>query len=79
MHIVIDLQGAQASNRHRGIGRYSMALALALARLARPLHRISLILNGTFTGTIDPMRGAFADLVAYKKNISSLKKKKIKK
>ncbi len=64
MHIVIDLQGAQASNRHRGIGRYSMALALALARLARPLHRISLILNGTFTGTIDPMRGAFAGLVA---------------
>jgi hypothetical protein len=64
MHIVIDLQGAQASNRHRGIGRYSMALALALARLAKPLHRISLALNGTFTDTIDPIRSAFAGLVA---------------
>lgn len=63
MHIVIDLQGAQASNRHRGIGRYSMALALALARLAKPLHRISLALNGTFTDTIDPIRRAFASLV----------------
>ena len=64
MHIVIDLQGAQASNRHRGIGRYSMAMALALARLAKPLHRISLVLNGTFTDTIEPMRSAFAGLVA---------------
>ncbi|MHB1581559.1 MAG: glycosyltransferase [Acidithiobacillus sp.] len=64
MHIVIDLQGAQASNRHRGIGRYSMALALALARLAKPLHRISLALNGTFTDTIDPIRSAFTGLVA---------------
>ncbi len=64
MHILIDLQGAQASNRYRGIGRYSEALALTLAQLARGKHRVSLMLNLTFANTIDPIRLAFADVVA---------------
>ena len=34
MRIVIDLQGAQSESRFRGIGRYSLSLALAMARNA---------------------------------------------
>lgn len=63
MHLVIDLQGAQAGNRNRGIGNYSEALALTLARLARGKHRVSLVLNAAFADTIDPIRQAFDGLV----------------
>ncbi len=64
MHLVIDLQGAQASNRNRGIGNYSKTLALTLARLAHGKHRVSLILNAAFADTIDPIRQAFDGVVA---------------
>jgi glycosyltransferase involved in cell wall biosynthesis len=65
MHILIDLQGAQSSgSRHRGIGNYSEALALALARLAQGKHRVSLLLNAAFADTIDPIREAFAGLIS---------------
>ena len=33
MRITIDLQGAQGENRQRGIGKYSLNIALGLARL----------------------------------------------
>lgn len=60
MHLLIDLQGAQAAgSRHRGIGNYSEALALTLARLAHGKHRVSLLLNAAFADTIDPIRQAF--------------------
>ena len=45
MRIVIDLQGAQTASRHRGIGRYSLALALAMAKNKRE-HDIFIVLNG---------------------------------
>lgn len=58
MRIVIDMQGAQASNRQRGIGRYVMALTQALVR-QRGEHEIVLALNGAFADTIEPLRAAF--------------------
>ncbi|WP_426192757.1 glycosyltransferase [Massilia sp. DWR3-1-1] len=58
MRIVIDMQGAQASNRQRGIGRYVMALTHALVRQRGP-HEIVLALNGAFADTIEPLRAAF--------------------
>ncbi len=45
MRIVIDLQGAQTYSQYRGIGRYSMALTLAIAK-NRGEHEIWLALNG---------------------------------
>ena len=48
MRIVIDLQGAQNESRYRGIGRYSLSLAQALAR-NRGHHEICLALNGAFS------------------------------
>lgn len=58
MRIVIDLQGAQGASRHRGIGRHSLSLALAIAR-QRGDHEVVLALNGLFPETIEPIRAAF--------------------
>lgn len=62
MRIVIDLQGAQSESRFRGVGRYSLALALAVARNADG-HEIWLLLNGALADAIPDLRHAFADLV----------------
>jgi hypothetical protein len=58
MLIVIDMQGAQTESRFRGIGRYSLSLALAIARQSGA-HEIILALNGLFSETIQPIREAF--------------------
>jgi glycosyltransferase involved in cell wall biosynthesis len=63
MRIVIDLQAAQTTGSHnRGIGRYSLSLALAMVR-NRGEHEIFLALNGLFPNTIEPIRAAFAGLL----------------
>ena len=58
MRIVIDLQGAQTESRFRGIGRYSLSLALAIARNCGT-DELILALNGLFPETIIPIREAF--------------------
>lgn len=63
MRLVIDLQGAQASNRHRGIGRYSLSLAQGLVR-NRGDHEVFIALNGLFPDTIEPIRAAFDGLLS---------------
>jgi glycosyltransferase involved in cell wall biosynthesis len=62
MRIVIDLQGAQCDSRHRGIGRYSLALALAMVRNRRD-HEIIIALSGLFPDTIESIRAAFDGLL----------------
>jgi glycosyltransferase involved in cell wall biosynthesis len=62
MRLVIDLQGAQTDSHKRGIGRYSLALALALAR-RRGGHEVILALNGRFPDRIEPIRASFDGLV----------------
>ncbi|MGH2424518.1 glycosyltransferase [Pseudomonas canadensis] len=62
MRIVIDLQGAQAENRHRGIGRYALSVAQAIVR-NRSDHEVLLVLNGSFPETIEPVRAAFEGLL----------------
>jgi len=62
MRIVIDLQGAQSESRFRGIGRYSLALALGVARNAGP-HEVWLLLNGALADAVADLRTAFAGLV----------------
>jgi glycosyltransferase involved in cell wall biosynthesis len=63
MRIVIDLQGAQCGSRHRGIGRYSLALAQAMVR-NRGDHEVIIALNGLFPETIEPIRVAFDSLLS---------------
>lgn len=58
MRIVIDMQGAQTESRFRGIGRYALSLALAIARNAGH-HDVLLALSGRFPETIEPIRAAF--------------------
>ncbi|MFA9439809.1 glycosyltransferase [Uliginosibacterium sp. sgz301328] len=62
MRIVIDMQGAQTESRYRGIGRFTMSFAQAIAR-NRGSHEVFLALSGFFPDTIRPIREAFAGLV----------------
>jgi glycosyltransferase involved in cell wall biosynthesis len=62
MKLVIDLQGAQSASRHRGSGRYSMALAEAMAR-GTGGHEVWIALNAAFRDTIEDLRTAFDALV----------------
>ena len=62
MRLVIDLQACQSDNRHRGMGRYVLELARAMARLGTG-HEIWIALNGGFPETIEPVRAALAGLV----------------
>jgi glycosyltransferase involved in cell wall biosynthesis len=62
MRIVIDLQGAQCDSRFRGIGRYSLSLALAMARNAKD-HDVWLALNSAFPQSILDLRQTFDGLV----------------
>lgn len=62
MRIMIDLQGAQTESRFRGIGRYSLSLALAMARNAGD-HEIWLALSAAFIESIPDIRHAFDGLI----------------
>jgi glycosyltransferase involved in cell wall biosynthesis len=62
MRIVIDLQASQGENRSRGIGRYSLSLALAIARLKGP-HEILIVLNGVFSESIEIIKESFKGLL----------------
>ena len=62
MRIVLDLQAGQSESRFRPIGRYSLALAQAIAREAGR-HEVWLILSERFPDSIEPIRAAFTDLI----------------
>ncbi|WP_428552179.1 glycosyltransferase family 4 protein [Pseudomonas edaphica] len=62
MRIVIDLQGAQSESRFRGIGRYSLSLALAIARNAGE-HEVWIALNARMQESVQDIRAAFSGLI----------------
>lgn len=62
MRLVIDLQGAQGSNRQRGIGRYTLSLTKAILR-NRGKHEVILALNGLFLESIESIRAEFDGLL----------------
>ncbi|MFL9922499.1 glycosyltransferase [Paraburkholderia fungorum] len=64
MHLLIDLQACQTiGSRDRGIGRYSLALARAMAKHGGQAHRISLLLTDRFPETVMGLRQTFEPLV----------------
>lgn len=65
MRIVIDMQGAQTESRFRGIGRYTLSFAQAIAR-NRGEHEVFLALSGFFPETIEPIRAVFDGLLPQK-------------
>ena len=62
MRIVIDLQAAQSASRLRGIGRYSLSLASSIIRHRRD-HEVLLVLNDLNSTTVEPLRGAFDEIL----------------
>lgn len=62
MRIVIDLQGAQADNRFRGIGRYSLALTKAIVHNCSR-HDVIIALNGLFSDATDAIRAEFKEIL----------------
>lgn len=63
MRIVIDLQAAQSTgSRNRGIGRYSLSLALAMVR-NRGEHEVLIALTDNFPDAIESIRTAFNGLL----------------
>lgn len=62
MRIILDLQACQAASMHRGIGRYSMALAQAMARNSGG-HELHIVLNNQFGDSLAPIRAAFDTLL----------------
>lgn len=62
MRIVIDMQGAQTESRFRGIGRYSLSLAQAIAEQAGE-HEVWLALSAQFPESISSIRLALKDLI----------------
>lgn len=63
MRIVLDLQGVQTrTSGRRGIGRYSLSFAKAIARHASG-HQILIALNGSYPESIELIRGAFDSLL----------------
>jgi len=61
MRIIIDLQGAQSdSSRNRGIGRYSLSLAKAIAQNHHKEHEIIIALNAAFGETVESLRKTFS-------------------
>jgi len=63
MKILLDLQGCQTTgSRHRGIGRYSMALAQAMLR-AGTQHEFHVLLNAAFADAVVSVRASLAGLV----------------
>lgn len=62
MRLLLDLQGCQCGSRHRGIGRYSLALAKGLLRNAG-VHEVWVLLNGLFADTVGPLREELRGLI----------------
>lgn len=67
MKILIDLQACQTSSRNRGIGRYSQALAEAIARNSgnKDIH---ILMNANLVSSFRAIQDSFANLLP-KKNI----------
>lgn len=62
MEIVIDLQACQTESRHRGIGRYSLSLAKAIAAVSGE-HRLSFALNGMYESQVKEVKKHFDGFV----------------
>ena len=62
MRIILDLQACQTESKHRGIGRYALNLAQAIARNADS-HEVWLVLSTAFPESIEGIRAHFDGLV----------------
>ena len=69
MRVLVALQGAQTESRNRGIGRYSLSLARAMAA-AQGAHDLWICLNASFLDTVDPLKPAFTGVVPPERSVT---------
>lgn len=69
MRIVIDLQACQATNRNRGIGRYSLDLAKAMIKSCGA-HDFWILGNGQLIDGQNAIKSAFCDLLPSKRIVT---------
>jgi len=62
MRLIFDLFGSQTDSRFRGIGRYTLSLAKAMAAQAGE-HDMRLLANGLYLDSVAQFRNEFAGLV----------------
>jgi|APSaa5957512535_1039671.scaffolds.fasta_scaffold20988_2 glycosyltransferase involved in cell wall biosynthesis len=64
MRIIIDLQACQSDSRTRGIGRYSMSLAINMVKqFCDRGHDVWLVLNDNFPDTIESINTIFREWI----------------
>lgn len=63
MKLVIDMQGAQSASRLRGIGRYTTSLVRAMLEQRSEDDEVFLILNSSFSESIEAIRAEFSDFL----------------
>ena len=63
MRLLLDLQGAQGSSRHSGLGRYSLEFARALAATRAERHEVLLLLNAAQAESAALLEAEFAPLL----------------
>ncbi|WP_028862367.1 glycosyltransferase family 4 protein [Psychromonas aquimarina] len=63
MKILIDLQSCQSPSHMRGIGRYSLDLALEMITIGSGKHDFHILLNSSLSETILSLRAQFEPLV----------------
>ncbi len=66
MRIVIDMQGAQASNAKRGIGRYTLALVQAMLENNNDEDQFILLCNAFFPESISEIKEIFSPYLSKK-------------
>lgn len=62
MRLIIDLQGAQGSNQHRGIGRYCLSLTKSMIETCEG-HEVFVALSALFPETIEPIKAALTSIL----------------
>ena len=65
MRVVIDMQGAQGTNKNRGIGRYTKSLVKTIASIfmSDNKHEIILVLNGLFQDEISLIKNELESII----------------
>ena len=63
MRLLLDLQGAQGSSRHSGLGRYSLEFARALAATRGEHHEVLLLLNAAQSESAALLEAEFTPLL----------------
>lgn len=69
MKLLLDLQGTQCQSRHRGIGRYTLALSRAMLERAPAQHQVSLLLNTRFGTAADSLIGTLGRHARLERNV----------